>query len=134
VRLRDLVKADICAGLVDDAGQTTAILLDEPLEFKLGDRIGGDNDGRSALSLSAAEAVELQAAVRRHVIRVLTDDEPPPVLLTVPRLRQPLSRTLRRFDLGLPVLSFTELEPDVAALPGGLVSAPGIVAAAGTTG
>lgn len=128
LRLRDSVKADICRAFVDEAGQMATILLEEPLERALGDRIGGDGEGRGALRLSPSEAVELADAVRRRVLRVLAEDGPPPVVVTVPRLRQPLARLLRRFDHRVRVLSFTELEPDIAAVPGGLVNAPGVVA------
>jgi hypothetical protein len=128
LRLRDSVKADICRAFVDEAGQMATILLEDPLERVLGDRIGSDREGRDALRLSPGEAVELADAVRRRVLRVLAEDGPPPVVVTVPRLRQALARLLRRFDHRIRVLSFTELEPDIAFVPGGLVDAPGLLA------
>ena len=60
---------------------------------------------------------------------VLVEAGPSPVLVTVPSLRHPVARLLRSFDHRLRVLAFTELEPDLGFLPGGLVSAPRIVEA-----
>jgi flagellar biosynthesis component FlhA len=74
------------------------------------------------LALTASEAIQLDAAIQRHVIRNAEDGVGPPlVLVTVPRLRHALARLLSRIGHRLPVLSFTELEPDLVAVPGGLV-------------
>jgi hypothetical protein len=127
-QLRHRVKADICRSVMDASAKVTAILLDEQLEPALADRVR-DQEGRTVLALSPAEAIELESAVRRNVVRILGEQGgPPPVLVTVPPLRPSLARLLRRFDHRLRVLSFTELdESGPVFVLGGLVSMPRLV-------
>jgi FHIPEP family/Effector-associated domain 1 len=121
-KVREYLRADICRSVVDDSGQVTTILLDLQLEEALANRVmvGG---GRQVLILNPPDAIKLDAAVQRHVkLIVEKEDGPAPVLITVPALRQSLARLLHRFDPFLPVLSFTELEPDLIPVPGGMVN------------
>ncbi len=121
-KLREYLKAEICRSVVDDTGQATTILLDSGLEEALANRVMRVN-GRFVLGLAPPDAIKLDGAVERHVRRIVEDEDgPAPVLVTVPMLRQPLAQLLHRFDPHLPVLSFTELEPDMALVPGGVVN------------
>lgn len=121
-KLREFLKADICRSVVDDSGQVTTILLEQDLEMALANRVEV-GDGRFVLRLDPSDAIKLDGAVQRHVKRIVEEEDgPAPVLVTVPELRQSLARLLHRFDPRLPVLSFTELEPDLVPVPGGLVN------------
>jgi len=121
-KIREYVKADLCRSVADESGQVTTILLDERLEQALADRVV-EADGR--LALNPSEAIRLDAAIQRHVIRSTEDGAGPPlVVVTVPGLRAALARLLQGLDYRLPVLSFTELEQDLIAVPGGLVDVP----------
>jgi hypothetical protein len=114
-KIREFLKADICRVVADDVGQVMTILLDERLEQTLADRPANQ-------WISAAETIRLDAAIQRLVY--LTRERaagPPLVLVTVPRLRRALARRLRSLDRHLPVLSFTELDQALIAVPGGLV-------------
>jgi hypothetical protein len=128
-KLREHVKADLCRSVADESWQATTILLDQQLEQTLADRVRGQ-EGRTVLDLNPSEAMRLASAVRRQVLGVLSEDgRPPPVLVTVPPLRHSLARLLRRFDHRLHVLSFTELDPDLIPVPGGLISVPQLLEA-----
>jgi type III secretory pathway component EscV len=116
-RIREHLRAGICRSVTDAAGQVTTVLLADHLEQKLGDRVSG---GR--LDVTPDEAIRLDEAIRRLVIRnAETVAGAPLVVVTIPRLRHALARLLHQFDHQLPVLSFTELEEDLIAVPGGLV-------------
>jgi flagellar biosynthesis protein FlhA len=121
-KLREFLAADICRSVADASGQVTTILLDLHLEEALANRVELEN-GRFVLRLDPPDAIKLDSAVHRHVRRIAeTADGPAPVLVTVPPLRESLARLLHRFDPHLPVLSFTELEQDLAPVPGGVVN------------
>jgi len=129
-RMRMLMRADICRSLVDDSGRVTTILLEERLEELLSDLVDVEQD-RPVVRLNPADSLLLTNAVRRHVARLTAaPGEPPPVLVTLPTLREPIARLLRQFDDPLPVLSFTELEWDlIIPKPGGLVTEPDVTGA-----
>jgi hypothetical protein len=121
-KLREFLSVDICSSVVDASGQVTTILLDLQLEEALANRVEVDH-GRFVLRLDPPDAIKLDSAVHRHVKRIAEKaDGPAPVLVTVPPLRESLARLLHRFDPRLPVLSFTELERDLAPVPGGVVN------------
>jgi hypothetical protein len=113
-KVREFLKADICRSVADDAGQVTAIVLDEELEQRWADR-------PSPNWISTAEALRFDRAIHLLVSRAREGEIGPPlVLVTVPRLRRALAQLLRRLGRRLPVLSFTELD-DVIPVPGGQV-------------
>jgi hypothetical protein len=130
-RMRMLLRGEICRSLVDESGRMTTILFEERLEELLGNLVGIEQD-RAVVRLNPAESLLLTNAVRRHVTLLLANPgEPPPVLVTLPRLREPMARLLRQFDDPLPVVSFTELEWDlVIPKPGGLVTEPDVIGTA----
>jgi hypothetical protein len=129
-RLREHLRVDICRSIVDESGQVVTLLLDEGLEGTLADRVLFAH-GRSVLAVDPRQAIAVAAAVRRRAQQLLrSDPRLVPVLVTVPSLRPNLSRLLRRFDQRIRVLSFTELDPDVIEVRGGLVSVPELQQAA----
>ena len=118
-KIREFVKDDICAAIAGPAGEVTTILLAEPLEEELANIV---NDAAGRFEQIPAEAMRLDAAIRRTLVRITQDGAgPPAVLVTVPRLRPALAELLRGLDHRLPVLAFTELPQDLITVTGGLV-------------
>jgi FHIPEP family/ATPase family associated with various cellular activities (AAA) len=113
--VRDAAKRQISESLGDSAGLVNAIVLDEKLEQSLADSTRpGVRGGRVLQPGRAFALTDVAAAVRRQVESALRQDGlHMPVLVTQSPLRAPLSQLLRRFDVRLKVLSFTELDPEV---------------------
>lgn len=127
-KVREHLKSDICHAVADEAGQITVLLLDRELEQTLADLVADQQD-RRVLALEADDALQLAAAARRGVERLLAEHAPPPVIVTLPSLRRSLALLLRQFDHRVPILSFTELVPDIITVPGGVVGSPDLVRA-----
>jgi hypothetical protein len=127
-KVREHLKGDICRAVADEAGQMTVLLLDAGLEQELADlvRVQGD---RMVLALEPSDARQVAAAARRSVEKLLKELAPPPVVVTLPSLRRSLARLLRQFDHRVPVLSFTELAPDIITVPGEVIGSPDLVRA-----
>ena len=118
-RIRVFVKDEICAAIAGVSGEVTTILLAERLEEELANIV---DDAVGRFERVPPEAMRLEAALRRILLRIEQDGPgPPAVLVTVPPLRAALADLLRGLDHRLPVLGFTELPQDLTTVPGGLV-------------
>ena len=116
-KVREFLGTEICQSIADESGQVTTILLDDHVERALLDRI---DQGRP---LSPAEAIRLNAAIRRLAHRTAEwTAGPPPAIVTVSRLRRMLAVLLNRLGHRLPVLSFPEWNESFIDVPGGLIA------------
>jgi hypothetical protein len=109
-KLREYLAAEIGQAFSGESERLATILLEEGFEEYLVTQLQPTEDG-DYLRLSPAQALALASATRRHVERSLRDDDALPVVVSVPTLRRPLFRLLRRFDRRIYALSFTELAP-----------------------